>query len=96
MGSDGVAIAATSVGTSKRVMDSVDIPSAASWWMSLLERVVMGPSAPRVSRMVLLQVQAVGVVEAVSAGFTDGRRKCLQMGHDMDIEVCPCAALMLP
>ena len=73
MGLGVVTMLATSVGTSKRVIDSVDIPSAVSWQMSLLERVIMGPSALGVSGIVTLQGQGVVFIVVASEGLAEGR-----------------------
>ena len=55
MGVVVVAMSAISLGTRRWVMASVDIPSAESWWMSSLDRTVIGASAPEVSGMVVLR-----------------------------------------
>ena len=62
----------------RRVIASVDIPSAESCLMSVLERTVIGPSAPGVGGMVVLRAWLV---------LSKGRQKCLRMGHETEVEV---------
>jgi hypothetical protein len=54
MGVVTVAMSAISLGTRRRVMASVDIPSAESWWMSSPDRMVISVSALGVGGMVVL------------------------------------------
>jgi hypothetical protein len=89
MGDDVVASSAISCGTRRRVIASVDIPSADSWRMSFPVRSVIGVSVPRVRGIVVLRLWggAGGVLLSVR------RQKCFLMGHVTEVDVCPCAAL---
>jgi hypothetical protein len=76
MGAGPVAILATSLGTRRRVIASVDIPSADSWQMSSPESSVMGMSTPRVGGIVVLHWQAALGGGMMPSGSVVGRRKC--------------------
>ena len=82
IGEDAVAILATSGGTKRRVIASVDTPSAESWRMSVLVRRVMGVSAAGVGGMVVLRARVnAGLVSSV------GGRKCFLIGQVADVDV---------
>lgn len=96
MGVDEDAILATSCGTRRQVIASIDIPSAESCQMSDLERTVMGALVPGVGGMVVLRSQVgttTGVLPSVSVV---GRWKYLWMGQLTEVDVCPWAAFGFP
>jgi hypothetical protein len=90
MGVDVDAISAISGGTKRRVIASVDTPSADSCRMSLLVSMFMGTSAAGVGGIVVLRARFGGV------GSSVGIRKCFQMGQVTEVDVWPCAALWFP
>ena len=77
MGAGVIAMSATSFGMRRWVIASGDIPSAESWWMSLLESSVMGTSASGVGGMVVLRWQVTLGCRIIPSGSVVGRRKCL-------------------
>ena len=86
MGIDMEAKLATSCGTRRRVITSVDIPSADSWQMSLLVRMVIEASAAGVGGMVVLRAQLVGV-RMLPLGSAVGRQKCFRIGQVTEVDV---------
>ena len=93
MGVDVIASSATSCGTRRQVIASVDIPLADSCWMSLPVRRVIGLSAPGVGGTVVLHLRVAGVTGMVPSGSAVRRRKCFLIGQSTEVNVCPCVAL---
>ena len=75
---------------------SVDIPSADSCQISSPVSKVIGVSAPGVGRIVVLRSCDGAPVGMLPTGSAIGNRKCLRIGHSMEVKVCPCAALWFP
>ena len=90
------AILAISCGTRRRVIASVDIPSAESCRMSDPERTVMGVLAPGVGGMVVLHSWVGAVVGVLPSMSVVGRQKCLRIGQVTEVEVWPWAAFGFP
>ena len=82
-GADAVAISATTCGTRRRVIASVDRPSADNWRMSVLVSTFMGLLVAGVGGMVVLRARSGWVLTSV------GRQKCLRMGHEAEVDVWP-------
>ena len=96
MGAGSVTILAILVGTRRRVIASVDIPSTERWQMSSPERTFIGAFAPGVSEMVVLCCRVVvrgGILPSRSAV---GRQKCFQIGHITEVNIWPSAPFWFP